>query len=188
MKSSDASKVYCTLCTKFITYTKGNGDSIYHHIEKFHIKEMDKADCIQPTKKQKTLDGHFSNIVKEQKLRLVSRDDRLLGDALLVKWTSESLRPFMIVEDSGFQEFCMFLNQLRSRYEFPSRTKHRNQMMKLEECVMNGVKETINMEMTYYGLTFDIWSSRVMQSFMAVTLYYLTDESEVKFLLLKSLL
>jgi len=42
-------------------------------------------------------------------------------------------------------------------------------MMKLAECVMNGVKETIVMKMTYYSLTFDIWSSRVMQSFMAVT-------------------
>jgi len=82
----------------------------------------------------------------------------------------------------------MFLNQLRSRYELPSRTKHRNQMMKLAECVMNGVKEMINMEMTYYSLTFDIWSSRVMQSFMAVTLHYLTEEFEVKLLLLKSLL
>jgi len=102
LKSSDASKAYCTLCTKYITYTKGNGNSVYRHMEKFHIKEMDQADCAQPTKKQKTLDGHFSNIVKEQNLRLASRDDRLLGDALLVKWTSESLRPFRVVEDSGF--------------------------------------------------------------------------------------
>ena len=182
LKSSDASKAYCTLCTRYITYTKGNGNSVYRHMEKFHRKEMDQAECKQPMKKQKTLVGHFSNIVKEQNLRLASRDDRLLGDALLVKWTSKSLRPFKIVEDSGFKDFCMFLNQLRSRYEIPSRTKHRNQMMKIAECVMNGVKETIASEMTYYSMTFDIWSSRVMQSFMGVTLHYLTDNFQVRFL------
>ena len=54
-------------------------------MEKFHIKEMDQADCIQATKEQKTLDGHFENIVKEQNLMLTSRDDRLLGDTPLLK-------------------------------------------------------------------------------------------------------
>ena len=98
-----------------------------------------------------------------------------------MKWTSESLRPFRIVEDSGFQEFCMFLNQLRSRYELPSRSKHRKQMMKLAESVMNGVKESINSEMTYYSMTFDIWSSRIMQSFMAVILHYPTEKFQVNF-------
>jgi len=57
--------------------------------------------------------------------------------------------------------------------------------MKLVECVMNEVKETINMEMTYYSLTFDIWSSRVMQSFMAVTLHYLTEDFEVKYFVIE---
>jgi len=185
LKSSDASKAYCTFCTTYITYTKGNGNSVYRHMEKCHKIEMDQADDVKPSKKQKPLDGHFSNIVKEQNLRLASRDDRLLGDALLVKWKSESLRPFRIVEDSGFQKFCVFFNQLRSRYELPSRTKHRKQMMKLAECVMNGVTETINMEMTYYSLAFDIWSCRVMQSFMAVTLHYLTEDFEVKYFVIE---
>jgi len=66
LKSSDASKAYCTLCTTFITYTKDNGNSVYRHMEKYHKKEMDQADDVKPSKKQKTLDGHFSNIVKDK--------------------------------------------------------------------------------------------------------------------------
>jgi hypothetical protein len=152
-------------------------------MKKRHQQVMDKAnvtDVAQPLKKQKTLEHHFSNIVKEQNIRVVSREDQLLVDALLVKWMSECLRPFKIVEDSGFVEFCAFLNQLRSRYELPSRNKHRNQMMKLAECVMKKLKESINMEVDYYSITTDIWSSHVMQSFIAVTLHYLTEEFNMK--------
>ena len=150
---------------------------------KRHKFEMEKenADVVaHKAKKQKTLEHHFSNIIKEQNMREASRDDRLHGDALLVKWTSECLRPFKIVEDPGFVEFCQFLCQLRSRYSLPSRNKHRNQMMKLAECVMQKVKHTIKKEMDYYSMTTDIWSSRVMQSFMAVTLHYLTEEFDIK--------
>ena len=184
LKSTDAAKAYCLLCKSYITYSKGNGNSVYRHMEKRHQHVIEKAkatDDTQPLKKkQKTLENHFSNIIKEQNMRLASREDRLLGDALLVKWTSKCLRPFKIVEDSGFKEFCAFLNQLRSRYELPSRNKHRYQMMKLAECVMNKVKEGIKEELEYYSITTDIWSSRVMQSFMAVTLHYLTEAFDMK--------
>jgi len=119
-------------------------------MEQHHEKEMDQTDDAKPSEKQKALDGYFSNIVKEQNLWLALREDRLLGDALLVKWKSESLRPFKIVEDS-----CTCLNQWRSRYNLPSRNKQR-QMMKLAAYIMKGVKEAIQKEMGHYSLTFDI--------------------------------
>lgn len=53
-------------------------------------------------------------------------------------------------------------------------------MMKLAECVMKKLKEAINTEVDFYSITTDIWSSRMMQSFMAVTLHYLTEEFEMK--------
>jgi len=108
LKSSDASKAYCTLCTTYTTYTGGGGgnsNSIFRHMEKRHEKEMDQTDDANPSKNQKPSDVHFSNIVMKMKqnLRLDSREDRLLGYALFVKWTSESLRHFKIVEDFGFR-------------------------------------------------------------------------------------
>jgi len=56
LNSSDASKAYCTLCITYIIYTKGNGNSVYRHRKKYHKKEMDQADDVKPSKKQKTLD------------------------------------------------------------------------------------------------------------------------------------
>lgn len=180
-KSSDASKAYCLLCKEYLTYSTGNGNSVYRHVNKKHKNVIDEAnESLKASKKQKTLKEHFSNIVKRENMKSASKEDRLLGDALLVKWTSECLRPFKIVGDTGFVEFCRFLNQLRSTYDLPSRNKHRNQMMKLADCVMKKVKESISNDMDFYSITTDIWSSRVMQSFMAVTLHYLTEEFEMK--------
>ena len=113
-------------------------------------------------------------------MREASRDDWLYCDALLVKWTSEFLRPFKIVEDPCFVEFCSLLFHLRSRYPLPSRNKHQNQIMKLAEYIMQKVKHTVKKEMDYCSITADIWSSHVMQSFMAVTLHYFTEEFDIK--------
>ena len=77
---------------------------------------------------------------------------------------SECLRPFKIVEDFGFCEFCVVLNLLRSRFELPAKNKHRQQMIELTESVMEKVKRAIDKEIEYYSITMDLWSPRVMQS------------------------
>jgi hypothetical protein len=35
-------------------------------------------------------------------------------------------------------------------------------------------------EMDYFAMTTDIWSSRVMESYMAKTIHYLTEDFEMK--------
>jgi hypothetical protein len=58
-------------------------------------------------------------------------------------------------------------------------------MMKLAERVMKKLKESINMEVDYYSITTDIWSSPVMQSFIAVTLHYLTEEFNMQIFIIE---
>ena len=67
---------------------------------------------------------------------MASREDCLKGSALLVKQASECLRLFKIVKDPEFIDFCLFLKQPKTRFELPSRNKHRDQTMKVAECVM----------------------------------------------------
>ena len=67
-------------------------------MKKRHQNVMDKANDTDATQPSKL---HFSNIVKEQNMRVVSWEARLLGDAQLVKWTSECLRMLETIQDSG---------------------------------------------------------------------------------------
>ena len=58
-------------------------------------------------------------------LQPVSPADQKVGEAWLVKWIAESLRPFSIVEDEGFKEFTEFLCNVDGRFVIPSRYKLR---------------------------------------------------------------
>ena len=103
LTSSDTSKAYCTLCKSYITYTKGNVNSVYRHMAKRHWQEMKPPESHNDgeKKKQKTLDNHFYNVSQNHNMKLAFRQDQFLGRALLVKWISESLRTFTCVEDSS---------------------------------------------------------------------------------------
>jgi hypothetical protein len=197
IQSKDAIKAYCLLCRKDITYTKGNGNSVYRHVENNHKRKLDELmiktnesdEATQSkTKKFKTtglLPEFFSTMIKDDDQNMLKKaskdDDQLHGEALLVKWISENLRPFEIVEDPGFVDLCDFLCRLRGQqFIVPSRNKTRNQMMSLAECVMKTVKCDLAKEMDCFSLTTNIWSSRVMQSFLALTLHYVTDDFEMK--------
>jgi hypothetical protein len=192
IKSHDAIKAFCMICCKDIRYSKGNGNSVYRHVETHHKRKLD--DLLEQEKgeqkerkkmKTEALPDFFSSMNKEQNMKKASKDDQLHGEALIVKWISEDLRPFKIVEDSGFVDLCDFLCRIRGQFVVPSRVKTRNQMMKLAEFVMNDVKHGLTEKMDWYSLTTDIWSSRVMQSFLALTLHYLTEDFEMKLCVLE---
>ena len=51
--------------------------------------------------------------------------------------------------------------------------------------VMRKVKTKIASETDYFAMTTDIWSSRVMESFMAETLHYLTEDFKMVNLVLE---
>ena len=53
------------------------------------------------------------------------------------------------------------------------------QIMILRENIMKCVQQQLIDEIEYYSLTNDIWTSRTMQSFMAFTLHYLSEDFEM---------
>ena len=72
-------------------------------------------------------------------MKMASKEDQLHAEALIVKWVSESLRPFTTVEDGGFVDLCSFLCWLRGQFKVPTRNKTRYQMMDLQnglQCVI----------------------------------------------------
>jgi hypothetical protein len=69
---------------------------------------------------------------------------------------------------------------LRTYFIVPSRNKHRDQLMKVADMVMKQEKTKIEKGMDYFTMTTDIWSSRVMESCMAETLHYLTQDFEMR--------
>lgn len=163
-------------CRKDITSSMENVNSIYRHVEKEHkrkynvmIKKKESEENEPPKKKVKTLGipDLFSIMIKDQELKKANKNDQLYGEAVILKWISGSLRPFIIVEDDRFVQLIDFLCRIRGQFVVPSRKKVRKQVMKVAEYVMQDVKKTLAIEMRFFNLTTDIWTSRVMQSFLA---------------------
>ena len=107
------------------------------------------------------------------------RSDQIKGEALLVNWIATSLRPFSIVEDSGFRDLVDFLSNLNKHFLIPGRRKVRDQIESYGELVRIKMRNKINNDVNYYSTTTDIWSSRTMESFMAITLHALSRDFEM---------
>ena len=104
----------------------------------------------------------FSRMMKEENMKIVSKDDQLHGEALLVQWVSQSLRPFKMVEDNGFLSCSRFVCRLRGQFNVPTRNKTRNQMMQLSEFIMKGVTKDLEKDMDFYSLTFGKKVSKIL--------------------------
>ena len=61
----------------------------------------------------------------------MSKADQEMGEALLVKWVAESLRPFNIVEDNGFRDLAAFLCRVNGKFSVPTRNTLRTRTGKM---------------------------------------------------------
>lgn len=185
--SSDAIGAWCIKCKTRIPFTKGNVNAVKRHIMDNHPK-MDEAPSLHMSgdtngviaKRQKTMliKDAFATAHK-QEMQPSTKADQKLGEAILVHWTCTSLCPFSIIEDEGFLKFAQWLNKQKTSFKFPSRNKHKQQLMSLSKLVENNIINKIENDMEYFCLTTDIWSSRVMESYMAETLHYITPDFEM---------
>ena len=98
---------------------------MYRHNEQNHKRKIDALKVNQEkqgkiAKVESAIPNFFSRMMKEENMKIVSKDDQLHGEALLVQWVSQSLRPFKMVEDNGFLSCSRFLCRLRGQFNVPT--------------------------------------------------------------------
>ena len=115
-KVSGAIFAWCTLCNCKVKRKLGEINFIKSHMETkrkllLNMNEEDKKASI----------ANFFPTKEHQNTRPVSKANQDLGEALLVKWVAESLRPFHIVEDNGFRDLAAFLCRVNGKFSVPTR-------------------------------------------------------------------
>jgi len=68
-----------------------------------------------------------------------------------VNWIATFLRPFSIVEDTGFRDFVDFLSNLNNQFCIPGRRKVRNQIESYGELVRMKMQNKIDVALNYFG-------------------------------------
>ena len=177
-ESKDAVSAWCELCRVKLSYSKGNINSVKSHLRAKHANHLAASSENETSAKKRkvsTITDAFSSM-QNAPMKPASKGDSKKAEAILVNWIATLLQPFLLVRDSGFVALWRFLNALRTQVDPPSRNKVKGQVVKASEYVMMRVTKKMESEMDYFAMTTDIWSSRTMKSYMAITIHYLTAE------------
>ena len=93
------------------------------------------------------------------------------------------MQPGSIVEDKGFQDF---LKVIDPKYIPPShRTIMRDHLPILYQSAMEELQHQLS-KIKYCSITTDIWTSRATMGYVAVTCHFLTDDWELKSVVLET--
>lgn len=192
-KSADAIGVYCTVCKTNINYdSEKNPLGIQRHMNKFHeklMKQYDSNDGIEcGNKKRKAtgattaaVDTYFAKKPKANGIvRMANTVNQKEFFRLTARWTSMSLRPFSIVEDRMLQDMFYFANSCSGALNLPSRNTNKTYLMEEFMTLKANVQKDITDNCFYFCTTSDMWSSRTMKAFMALTLHYLTKDFRLR--------
>lgn len=102
-------------------------------------------------------------------------------DKLLLRLFTIDYQPFSIVEDEGFKDF---VTELNPSYFLPNRKIISQNMIsaQYEQC-MTVVRNQLA-SVTSVCITTDCWTSRSVESYIAVTCHFINDDFELKSILL----
>lgn len=186
-KAVDAVGVYCTVCKTKVNYDSGkNPLGIQRHMTKYHQKLLDKyddSDAAGERNKRKIfgVDAFFPKKPKNHEdRRMATAVNQQQFYRLAARWTSTSLRPFSIVEDGMLQEIIDFASNVSGALKLPSRNTNRKYVMEEYIELKTKVEKDIRDNCQYFCTTSDMWSSRTLKAFMALTVHYLTKEFQLR--------
>lgn len=83
-------------------------------------------------------------------------------------WTATSLRPFSVA------------GRVHGDLRLPSRNTNQQNVVKEAKAVEDAIVKDIKANCSTFSVTTDMWSSRTMKAFMALTINYLTKEFDLK--------
>ncbi|CAG9129863.1 unnamed protein product [Plutella xylostella] len=111
----------------------------------------------------------------------ISAEQKKKIDRDLLDLCVDGFHPFTLVEERAFRKFCRWI----PGYVLPSRKTLSNSLLdETYNKVREQVQSQINRDVQTICLTTDLWTSRITESYIAVTGHYLTEDLQLKTVLL----
>lgn len=206
-KDPESGKAFCCVCRDLVSY-KSTTNNLKGHLKRKHISLytsiypedetpppstsqvqvresrpdllpgastlVDCSSSLPPApKRQRVLDPYVNKKISTEQKKLIDQD--------VLDLCIDGFHPFSIVEERSFKKFSRWI----PGYKLPCRKTLANSMLqatysKAEETV----KVRVAAEVKSICITTDLWTSRVTESYIAITGHYLTDDCELKTILL----
>ncbi|XP_040569699.1 E3 SUMO-protein ligase ZBED1 [Lepeophtheirus salmonis] len=189
-KASDALGSWCTLCDEEVTWTLGNIQGVKRHMMSHHrdLLELKKEDSPFPFESPPDPSSSSQEDLREAKdfLKSLNKDHQKIGDAVLIKWISESLQPFNIVENSSFQDLVQFLCNFKGEFTLPDGKTVEKRVRKLAKSVSEKMLETISRDVRYFCLCMNSWNlGKGDMVVLELIMRYFTSDFDLKRLTLE---
>ena len=157
-------KIPCKLYDQLLA-DGGGTSNLLNHLQAKHPEEFKRCtdSGTQSTSKQSTLS---SIRVRCSAQRSASITDRL------VDFVTMDLRLLSTVEGKGFKRL---LNHIEPGYTVPSRTYITNMCRRKYLLMKEQLLATLQ-AIPYVAVTSDIWTSRVTQAYITLTVHFITDD------------
>lgn len=169
----DKSRAVCRHCHTEIGYAAGNTTNLLTHLKRHHPTVKIMATRRKSSVVQTQITSAFNKPLPKTSDR-AKAITRGIG-----VYIASDLRPYSVVENSGFKYMFKILEP---RYEIPSRP-HFSQ--KVVPALYEQTKTTLLTELSNasaLSLTTDGWTSRATESYLTVTVHYITTQWEMKIL------
>ena len=170
----DEKNVRCHLCNKAIGYS-GNTTNLSQHLNKWHpevlsssMAETSPKSLTQVTLKSCAFRPTAKMATNSQRAQQITQG--------IAEFIARDMRPISVIEGKGFQNLLAIIDP---SYQVPSR-KH---VMKNIQDMYSKVRLCLLAEMEdiqSVGLTTDHWTSRAMDSYLGVTVHFITQDWELK--------
>lgn len=197
-----AKKATCNVCKEKLTY-KWTTANLKSHLKRKHVSIYTSLTSIVATGGQtqqsttavaatslvvdRTNESRPENVVKRQKVmdtfinKKISNEQKKLINLDLLALCTETFQPFSIVEEEAFRRFCRWI----PGYQLPTRKTLANSIMQEAYTKLHDtIKLQLTKEVHSICLTADMWTSLKTESFIALTGHYITEDLELKNVLL----
>ena len=173
---SKATKVVpCKLCDQVLA-DGGGTTNLLNHLQSRHPEEYKRCRSPESQKsssKQTSLSGIFKTCTAQHAASISDR---------IADFVAMDLRPLSVVEGQGFKRL---LNFVEPNYTVPSRTHIttlcRRKYLSAKEQLLATLEA-----IPYVAVTSDIWTSRVTQAYITLTVHFITDSWKMDSMVLQT--
>ncbi|KAF4031496.1 hypothetical protein GN244_ATG16664 [Phytophthora infestans] len=184
-KTTEAELAYCLKCKTTFKYRSGSSASIRKHMNHEHPHEIGSVGREAAVKrvenalasKRKSSAVIFSPTKRTKKINPAEEE---MATRALIEWIAKCLRPLSIVEDEELRFVIALVQTMHGIYELPSCRTITERMQAHAQQLRSLLKEKIAEEVDFYSLTTDMWTSRTTDSYIALTIHFMTDFFELR--------
>lgn len=174
-KTVDRNVTVCKHCLKRVAYANGNTSYMNQHIRRHHstitLTGSRKAGQVASVSRQQSLSDAFG-----QTYSTTSEKHKKITNAVGM-FIAKDLQPFSVVGDLGFRNL---IKTLEPRYSVPSRTTFSTKIIPdIYKTTRRGIEDDLAKTQSF-ALTTDGWTSRATESYLTVTVHYMSPDWEMK--------